>query len=118
MNGEAKRTRLDQVAVKYLHRANKIVVWALAIVMAMDKLGFPVGSLLAVLAAFVGLFGVVLGLGWLCCHLSELEPLGVPWLAPFAPDVPKSPCDVTRTPVRRAKLREVFLHPQDRRNQR
>ena len=74
--------------------------------------------LLAVLAAFVGLFGVVLGLGWLCCHLSELEPLGVPWLAPFAPDVPKSPCDVTRTPVRRAKLREVFLHPQDRRNQR
>ncbi len=51
VNSLMKRTRLDQVAVKYLHRANKIVVWALAIVMAMDKLGFPVGSLLAVLAA-------------------------------------------------------------------
>lgn len=73
--------------------------------------------LLAVLAAFVGLFGVVLGLGWLCCHLSSLEPLGVPWLAPFAPDVPKTPCDVTRIPVRRAKLREAFLRPLDRRNQ-
>ena len=53
VNSLMKRTRLDQVAVKYLHRANKIVVWALAIVMAMDKLGFPVGSLLAVLAAVV-----------------------------------------------------------------
>lgn len=73
---------------------------------------------LAVLASFVGLLGVVLGLGWLCCHLAELEPLGVPWLAPFAPDVPRTPCDVTRTPVRGAKLRELFLRPLDRRNQR
>ena len=74
--------------------------------------------LLAVLAAFVGLLGVVLGIGWLCCHLAELEPLGVPWLSPFAPDVPKATCDVTRIPVRRAKLRESFLGPLDRRNQR
>ena len=72
---------------------------------------------LAVMAFFVGLLGVILGLGWLCCRLSELEPLGVPWLAPFAPDVPRTPCDVTRTPVREAKLRELFLNPQDRRNQ-
>lgn len=72
---------------------------------------------LAVMASFVGLLGVILGLGWLCCRLSELEPLGVPWLAPFAPDVPRTPCDVTRTPVREAKLRELFLRPQDRRNQ-
>ena len=51
VNSLMKRTKLDEVAVKYIHRANKIVIWALAIVMAMDKLGFPVGSLLAVLAA-------------------------------------------------------------------
>ncbi len=73
---------------------------------------------LAVLAALFGIFGVVLGLGWLCCHLSELDPLEVAWLAPFAPDSPRAPCDVTGVPVRSAKLRNLFLHPQDRRNQR
>jgi len=72
---------------------------------------------LAVLAAFVGILGVVLGLGWICCHLAELEPLGVPWLAPFAPDAPKGVCAVTRVPVKKAKLREMFLNPQNRRNQ-
>ena len=73
---------------------------------------------LAVLASFVGALGIVLGLGWLCCHLASLEPLGVPWLAPFAPDTPKAPCDTTRVPVHRAKLRELFLRPRNRRNQR
>ena len=51
VNSLMKRTKLDEVAVKYIHRANKIVSWALAIVRALDKLGFPVGSLRAVLAA-------------------------------------------------------------------
>lgn len=51
VNSLMRRTSLDQVAVKYIHRANKIIIWSLAVVMAMDKLGFPVGSLLAVLAA-------------------------------------------------------------------
>ena len=73
---------------------------------------------LAVLASFWGALGIVLGLGWICCHLASLEPLGVPWLAPFAPDTPRVACDTTRVPVRRAKLREVFLRPEDRRNQR
>lgn len=73
---------------------------------------------LAVLASFWGALGIVLGLGWICCHLASLEPLGVPWLAPFAPDTPRAACDTTRVPVRRAKLREVFLRPEDRRNQR
>lgn len=72
---------------------------------------------LAVLSAFVGIIGIVLGLGWLCCHLAELEPLGVPWLAPFAPDAPKGVCAVTRVPVKKTKLREVFLNPRNRRNQ-
>ncbi len=72
---------------------------------------------LAVLAGAFGMVGIILGLCWLCCHLSELTPLGVPWLAPFAPDVPKTPRDVTRTPAGWAKLRDLSLHPLDRRNQ-
>ena len=51
INALLKRTRLDAVAVKYIHRCNKITIWALALIMAFDKLGFPVSSLLAVLAA-------------------------------------------------------------------
>lgn len=72
---------------------------------------------LAILASLFGIVGVILGLAWLCCHLSELTPLGVPWLAPFAPDVPKAACDVSRVPVKKAKFRELFLHPQDKRSQ-
>ena len=51
INALLRRTRLDAVAVKYIHRCNKIIIWALALIMAFDKLGFPVSSLLAVLAA-------------------------------------------------------------------
>lgn len=72
---------------------------------------------LAVLAALFGTLGIVLGLVALCCHLSRLEPLGVPWLAPFAPDQPSGPNAATRVPVRRTKLRELFLHPGNLRNQ-
>jgi hypothetical protein len=72
----------------------------------------------ALLAALVGILGVVLGIVWLFCHLAQLEVLGVPWLAPFAPDVPTGPEEVTRVPVAKAKLRAPFLHPLDRRNQR
>lgn len=45
------RTHIDAVAVKYILRTVKIVVWSIIIVMALDKLGVPVTSLLAVLAA-------------------------------------------------------------------
>lgn len=51
INALLKRTRLDEVAVKYIHRCNKICIWALAFIMALDQLGFPVSSLLAVVAA-------------------------------------------------------------------
>lgn len=73
--------------------------------------------ILAVLAGLFGMVGIVLGIGWLCCHLSRLSPLGVPWLAPFAPDVPKAPGDMTRTPPSLAKFRDLALHPLDWRNQ-
>lgn len=45
------RTHIDAVAVKYILRTVKIVVWSIIVVMALDKLGVPVTSLLAVLAA-------------------------------------------------------------------
>ena len=70
---------------------------------------------LAVLASLFGAVGIVLGLAWTCCHLSELTPLGVPWLAPFAPDVPKTACDISRVPAEKTKLRELFLRPLDKR---
>lgn len=70
---------------------------------------------LAVLASLFGVFGVILGIVWLCCHLAELTPMGVPWLAPFAPDSPKTACDVSRVPASKTKLRELFLHPLDKR---
>ncbi len=72
---------------------------------------------LAVLAGAFGMVGIVLGIGWLFCHLAELTPLGVPWLAPFAPDVPKAPRDVTRAPAAWSKVRDLSLNPLNRRNQ-
>ncbi len=46
-----KRTNIDPVAVKYIQRVIKVSLWVLIIVMALDKLGVPVTSLLTVLAA-------------------------------------------------------------------
>ncbi|MCI8553320.1 MAG: mechanosensitive ion channel family protein [Clostridiales bacterium] len=46
-----KRTSLDPVATKYALRVVRIAIWSLVAIMVLDKLGVPVGSLLAVLAA-------------------------------------------------------------------
>ncbi len=46
-----KRTSIDAVAVKYIQRVVKITLWVLIAVMALDKIGVPVTSLLTVLAA-------------------------------------------------------------------
>lgn len=48
-----KRSRVpvDEVAAKYILRIVNIIIWALAIVMALDKIGAPVTSLLTVVAA-------------------------------------------------------------------
>lgn len=46
-----KRTSMDPVAVKYVLRVVRITIWSLVAVMALDKVGVPVASLLAVLAA-------------------------------------------------------------------
>lgn len=51
VNSLLARTKLDSVAVKYILRTVKIVVWSLAGVMVLDRIGVPVTSLLTVLAA-------------------------------------------------------------------
>ncbi len=42
---------IDEVAVKYVNRVIKILIWFIAVIMVMDKLGIPVSSLLTMLAA-------------------------------------------------------------------
>lgn len=48
-----KRSKIDidEVAIKYVNRVVKILIWFIAVIMIMDKLGIPVGSLLTMLAA-------------------------------------------------------------------
>lgn len=47
----SQKTKTDGVAEKYLSKAASAAVWFLTIVMAMDKLGIPVGSVLTLFAA-------------------------------------------------------------------
>lgn len=71
--------------------------------------------LLAALAGIGGLFGLTAGAVCLLIHLSGLESLGVPYLAPF--------CRVggaralLRSRLVRQKYRDAALHPQDLKNQ-
>ncbi len=51
VNAMLRRTSIDPVAIKYVQRVIKISLWVLIAVMALDKLGIPVTSLLTVLAA-------------------------------------------------------------------
>lgn len=70
---------------------------------------------LAVLAAFAGLFGVTAGLVALVIHLSGLTCLGVPYLFPFSGMGNPS---VLRRRLNQNKYRDLYLEPEDRRNQR
>ena len=75
--------------------------------------------LLAILASVAGLFGLVVGVAALIYHLARLESFGVPYLAPFAaaPDGQDRKGQVIRRPLPWDKLRESFLRPGNRRNQ-
>ena len=71
---------------------------------------------LAVLASLAGLYGLTLGALALLVHLSELDSLGQPYLAPFS-NV-SGWRSLLRTRLARQKFRDAALHPQDLRNQR
>ena len=81
VNAMLKHTTMDPVAVKYLLRVLRITTWSLVVVMALDKLGVPVGSLLAVLAAWARPspwpFGKICPTwrrAWCCCLPNPSRP--------------------------------------------
>ena len=75
---------------------------------------------LAVLAGLGGLPAVVLGVTALFCALGRLETFGVPYLSPFASAAGEQVegHTVLRRPLPHAKLRQAYLRPRNRRNQR
>lgn len=69
---------------------------------------------LAAMGALAGLFGVGAGLVILLIHLSRLESLGQPYLAPFTR---MYGLGILRSRLSKMKMRPAELNPQDRRNQ-
>jgi spore germination protein KA len=69
---------------------------------------------LAVLGALAGLFGVTAGLIVLLIHLSGLESLSLPYLAPFSM---MKGLGILRSRLTKVKMRRSALNPQDGRNQ-
>jgi len=75
--------------------------------------------LLAVFASIAGLFGLVVGVAALICHLASIESFGVAYLTPFAANAGAQVQGhtVLRQPLPRTKLRESALRPRNKRNQ-
>lgn len=110
------------VEAKILSPAALIVVAAAGICgFAMPGRGFADALrlwrlLLAVLASLAGLFGLTMGALCLLVHLSGLESLGQPYLAPFSGV--SGARSLLRMRLTKNKFRDAALHPQDVRNQR
>lgn len=68
---------------------------------------------IALLAAFGGLYGMTLGMILLVVHLAGLESLGVPYLAPYS----AGKGDLLRRRLVDQKYRDPAMKPEDRRNQ-
>ena len=68
---------------------------------------------LAVLGAAAGVLGVTVGFLLLVTHLSGLESMGVPYLAPYS----QGNSDILRPKLSDQKFRSPNFHPLDRRNQ-
>ena len=62
--------------------------------------------------AALGLYGLILALFLLLCHLCSLRSLGVPFMAPVAPARPHNPDILLRLPVWMQK-RLLFLAKRD-----
>ena len=71
---------------------------------------------LALLAGFLGLFGLTVGLALLIDHLAGLESFGAPYLVPFT--VGEAGEKVLRQPLPSDKLRPSHLKTENRRKQR
>jgi hypothetical protein len=70
---------------------------------------------IAALAVFGGIWGVIGGLLILLIHLAGLKSMGVPYLAPNRPA--KEGGGILRLRLINMKMRNKRLHPRDRRNQ-
>ena len=76
--------------------------------------------IITIAGALAGLFGVCIAGLILAGHLSGLESFGVAYLTPFAsnPGEQTEGHSVLRLPLKKTKLRELYLHPNNKRNQR
>jgi hypothetical protein len=85
--------------------ANALRIWRFVITLA---------------GAVAGLFGVSVAGLVLVGHLAGLESFGVAYLTPFAmnPGEMTGAHPLLRLPLKKTKLRELYLHPNNKRNQR
>ena len=73
---------------------------------------------MVLLAVFLGLYGISVGLALLVWYLSSLESFGVAYTSPMAEGGFRAVLyGLLRPPLRVTKLREAALHTPDRRNQ-
>lgn len=69
---------------------------------------------LVILAATLGMYGVMLGLFFMVGHLNSLRSFGIPYLAPMAPFILEDQKDVVlRFPVFSMKKRPISTRPAD-----
>ncbi|MGB9848382.1 MAG: spore germination protein [Moorellaceae bacterium] len=67
---------------------------------------------LMIMAAVLGLYGVILGLVLILTHLLSLQSFGVPYLKPWAPWTAQDLKDsIYRSPLFRHLSRPAYLHP-------
>ncbi len=71
------------------------------------------------LAAFLGLAGLAVGMTLMLYHMASLESFGVAYFSPFSKDKPVKALSrgLFRAPLRSMKEREETFGPQNRRNQ-
>lgn len=71
---------------------------------------------IAALAAVAGFWGMVAGFSCLLIHLGTLKSMGVPFMLPNRRTMESG--GILRPRLKQSKLRNGWLHPKDRRNQR
>lgn len=84
--------------------------------------GFSIGMILyrlmlLFLSAFMGVFGLIIGLFVISAHLCKLESFGIPYFSPIAPRMPHNPDILLRLPIWLQKKAMFFAARNDRRHE-